>query len=99
VVLEEFLFAVHDPYGRLVVFTRERLEHIERRHPELARAGLMHRLKATIERPEEIHHGRSAGEEWFYARGGPSRWLKVVVRYDRHQTGRIITAFPRRSRP
>lgn len=46
-----------------------------------------------------MHRGRNYEEEWFYARGGPSRWLKVVIVYDARGTGRIITAFPRRAKP
>lgn len=42
----------------------------------------------------------AAGEEWFYLHdAGPSRWLKVVVVFDRPASGRIITAFPRRRKP
>jgi hypothetical protein len=38
-------------------------------------------------------------EEWFYLGGvGPSRWLKVVVLYER-ELGWVVTAFPRRSFP
>jgi len=43
--------------------------------------------------------GRHHGEEWFYLEGaGPSRWLKVVVHYE-GKSGRIVTAFGRRSMP
>ena len=96
---EHFIFATRDPYGRLVVLTRERLDHIRERHPELDDESLVPFLMEAVEVPRELHHGRSSDETWFYLDRGPSRWIKVVVRFDRHGTGRIITSFPRRSRP
>jgi hypothetical protein len=89
--------SVADEKGRRVELTEERWLHIVDAHPELelhqavvidAAGAPTHRLLAT--RP---------GEEWCYLEAvGPSRWLKVVVAYA-GQTGRIVTAFPRRSLP
>ncbi len=89
---------VGDPHGREVVLSVERWGHILKGHPELAEySGAV--LKA-VESPTEMIPGRELGEEWFYLRGvGPSRWLKVVVRFERGAGGRIITAFPRRRKP
>jgi hypothetical protein len=54
----------------------------------------------AVEMPTETAPGRHRGEEWFYlANAGPSRWLKVVVVFESRDSGRIITAFPRRRKP
>lgn len=72
--------------------------HIVDGHPELA-AHEDDVLRA-VEAPTEAMAGRGLGEEWFYLHdAGPSRWLKVVVVFDRPASGRIITAFPRRRKP
>lgn len=57
------------------------------------------RMRA-VESPSEVLEGRGSDEEWFYLEGaGLSRWLKVVVVFDRASSGRIITAFGRRRKP
>jgi hypothetical protein len=86
-----------DELGREVELTEERWLHIVDGHPELAP------LRGTVIRaacaPTRRLPGRRPGEEWCYLEGvGPSKWLKVVVAYA-GQTGRIVTAFPRRSLP
>jgi hypothetical protein len=44
----------------------------------------------AVESPSEVLEGRTPDEEWFYLAGaGPSRWLKVVVVFDRAGSGRI----------
>jgi hypothetical protein len=76
----------------------ERWEHIISGHPEL-RDNLADIARA-VESPSEVIAGRAPDEEWFYlAEAGPSRWLKVVVVFDRSNSGRIITAFGRRRKP
>jgi hypothetical protein len=66
-------------------------------HPEL---GLLQQIvMEAVRAPDWRLRGRWADEEWFYlATNWPSRWLKVVVRYEAGK-GRIVTAFPRRSLP
>jgi len=67
------------------------------KHPELE-AGLPLVLRA-IEAPDLTMPGRYSNEEWFLAaEAGPSRWLQVVVIYEK-EAGSIITAFARRSDP
>ena len=93
----EVLATVLDPDERRVELTRDRWAHIVGGHPELRahRADVMRALGApTVRMP-----GRGSGEEWFYLEGaGPSRYLKVVVRF-RGDRGHVITAFARRSMP
>jgi hypothetical protein len=89
--------AVTDPWGRSVVLSVERWEHITTRHPELRpyRADVL----AAVRRPTSRIAGRRPDEEWFYRRdAGPSRWLKVVVAYE-GAVGEIRTAFARRALP
>jgi hypothetical protein len=89
---------VVDPDGRNVVLSEARWEHIAAGHPELD--PFQSEVLETVQAPSRRLSGRTLGEEWFYeAEVGPSRWLKVVVRYDATGSGSIITAFARRSLP
>lgn len=88
---------VVDAQGRSVVLTDERWRHIVGGHPDLA----PHQgsVLDAVRSPTRRIPGRWPDEEWCYLRdAGPSRWLKVVVAYG-GATGRIITAFARRSMP
>jgi hypothetical protein len=88
---------MRDPNGRLVELTAERWSHITAGHPELAPH--LADVVQAVEKPDRQLPGRAPHEEWFYLEDvGPSRWLKVVVHYEQG-TGRIITAFARRSMP
>lgn len=89
---------MRDPRGRKVLLGAERWEHIISGHPELGdnQADIVR----AVESPSEVIAGRAPNEDWFYLAGaGPSRWLKVIVVFDRHGSGRIITAFGRRRKP
>lgn len=89
---------IRDPQGRDVLLEAERWEHIVDGHPELGH--IQQEILRAVRSPTEIMEGRMSDEEWFYLEGaGPSRWLKVVVVFDRHNSGRIITAFGRRRKP
>lgn len=86
-----------DPAGQPVQLTHERWQHIIDGHPELM--PFQHQILEAVRAPDHHREGRWMGEEWFYlATIQPSRWLKVVVRYEAG-VGRIVTAFPRRSLP
>jgi hypothetical protein len=94
---DEIPATVVDPDRRKVELTKERWAHIIAGHPELAR----HRddVVETVRAPSRRLSGPTSGEEWFYREGvGPSRWLKVVVRYEANR-GWIVTAFARRRMP
>ncbi len=89
--------AVTDESGRRVELTEERWLHIVDAHPEveLHQTAVLNAASA----PTRRLLARRPGEEWCYLQAvGPSRWLKVVVAYA-GQTGRIVTAFPRRALP
>jgi hypothetical protein len=89
---------IRDPEGRDVLLDVERWEHIVDGHPELGH--VQDEILRAVESPTEVMAGRTSDEEWFYLEGaGPSRWLKVVVVFDRAGSGRIITAFGRRRKP
>ena len=89
---------IRDPQDRDILLDVERWEHIVDGHPELG--DMQEEILRAVESPTEILSGRMADEEWFYLEGaGPSRWLKVVVVFDRRGSGRIITAFGRRRKP
>jgi hypothetical protein len=87
-----------DPNGRRVVLEWPRLRHIRASHRDLDVTPQT--LIEIVCAPDERHPGHDPGEEWFYGegRGGPSRFVKVVVHYEGVH-GRIVTAFPRRSFP
>jgi hypothetical protein len=86
-----------DPDGRRVVLTDDRWEHILERHDDL----VMHPndILRAVRTPSRRMLGRRRNEEFFYGEGvGPSRWIKVVVHYERDR-GWVVTAFPRRRFP
>jgi hypothetical protein len=91
------LLTLTDPSGRLVVLDDRGWRHIAGDHPE--RDVQQTAIVRAVEQPTFRLHGRRQGEEWFYLEGtGPSRFMKVVVRY-RGNRGRVATAILRRSIP
>jgi hypothetical protein len=91
------LAEVLDPDGRRVELTNEGWQHVIDGHPELA--PLQADVMRGVHAPSRRLGGRDPAEEWFYLAGvGPSRWIKMVVVFE-GDTGRIITAFPRRAFP
>jgi hypothetical protein len=86
-----------DPDGRLVVLTGQAWLHILDGHPELEPH--LQEIRRAIAGPTRRLPGRKSNEEWFFLEGtGPSRWLQVVVHFERGR-GSITTAFGRRSVP
>lgn len=89
---------VLDPDGRSVALSEARWAHITGGHPELRQS--RGSVPGAVHAPSRRLPGRAPGEAWFHkADVGLSRWLKVVVRYDATGSGRIVTAFARRSLP
>jgi hypothetical protein len=82
-----------DPDGVRVVLEPGRWLHVADKHRELQTTP--EELLGVVAAPSERIPGRRPGEVWFYGRGGPTRWIKVVVHYERGR-GRVMTAFPRR---
>jgi hypothetical protein len=95
---EQILATVVDADGRRVDLFEGRWAHIVDGHPELE--PYQNEVVETVRTPSRRKSGHELGEEWFYREGvGPSRWLKVVVRYETSDRGWIVTAFARRSMP
>jgi len=93
------LASVTDPDGRTVVLDAAGWQHIVRPdgHPELASAQAA--ILRAVSNPHDRQPGSRPGQEWFYGIGfGPSRFVRVVVAYEKGR-GRIVTAFPRRRLP
>jgi hypothetical protein len=90
------VWETRDPEGRLVVLLGRTWRHIVDDHPDLRVT--VCRLLAIVELPLIRIDGRIPGEVWNYGRGGPSRFVKVVVHYE-HDLGRLVTAFARRRFP
>ena len=65
-------------------------------HPEMLE--YLEEVVMTIERPEHREPDPAAGRERFFRRGGPERWLRVVVEAS-GPTDRLITAFPQSNDP
>jgi hypothetical protein len=96
-VFGRILVTLTDPSGRRVVLDERGWKHITEEHPELSAHQAA--IGRAVEESTFRHPGRRRNEEWFYFEGGgPSQFLKVVVRYSAGQ-GRIVTAFPRRAVP
>ncbi len=90
--------SVVDTLGRTVHLTVGCWEHVIDGHPYMTpyKADVLRALRTPTERIERAR----PGQDWFYLRdAGPSRWLKVVVAFDEESIGRVLTAFPRRSKP
>ena len=89
---------IRDRQGRDVLLSPERWQHIISAHPEIEI--YEKEIRQAVELPTTVLAGREPDEEWLYLEGaGPSRWLKVVVAFDRENRGRIITSFARRRKP
>ncbi len=73
-----------------------RWRHVVEGHAEMAR--YRGRVLSILSSPERVLPGRRPGEEWFYGRGGPSAWIKVVVHWT-NDRGTVVTAFARRRLP
>jgi hypothetical protein len=96
---QDRVFAVRDRTGREIVLTQERWSHIQIRHPEV-QEGYLTDIERELVEAYEIHYWPDRNEEWHYLKKvGPTRWLKVVIVWDDPEHGRIITMFPRRSKP
>ncbi len=95
---DRIIATILDPDGRSVALSEARWEHITAGHPELR--PYQESVLETVQAPTRLLAGRIPDEAWFYrADAGPSRWLKVVVRYEATGGGRIVTAFARRALP
>jgi hypothetical protein len=53
---------------------------------------------ATVADPEHREPDPRPGRERYFRRGGPERWIRVVVEFA-GQRDRIVTAFPQSNDP
>jgi hypothetical protein len=85
------LEATRDRWGRVVVLTQAAMDHIERRHPEMAGCELA--ITTAVENASFRCGGKQEGREMLYAANlGPAAWLAVVVAYSENR-GVVVTAF------
>ncbi len=91
------LATTHDPWGRPVLLTAERWEHILDNHPEMWR--WRPHILTTVLRPNVITPDPKI-RRWRYwnTAVGRSSWLLVVVDWN-CAPARIITAYSRRKGP
>jgi hypothetical protein len=94
---ETFRDALH---GRPVQFPLSVQRKVRMMHFDIAYLGASEVLAAVAQadliRPDRKHRNRDV----YFRRGvGPSSWLCVVVEYDCHQQGSVVTAFARRRLP
>lgn len=85
-----------DRWGRTVVLTEDRWQHIIEGHR--AMDGLDLALKSAVEGADQRHIARGA-EKLFGKNLGPAKWLVAVVAYDESGRGTILTAYPQRRDP
>jgi hypothetical protein len=87
-----------DPWGRHVLLSEERWEHVLDRHPELRDRHA--EVLATVPAPDVITRGKHAGRWCYWAVGrGTSSWMFVVVDWQLRAEPYIVTAFSRRKGP
>ena len=90
---DEILARVLDPDDRVVVMTAERWDHIMQKHPYLGLS--VFEVMEIVEFPDHRTPDPLRDRERYYGRGvGPSRWVRVVVAFDRVEVGKVLTAFP-----
>lgn len=93
------VWVVKDPLGRPVVLTKDQKQHIIDGHPEFGEYRYITALPDVISQPHmilldihdfdtEIFCKRDVGAGDF-----SGKWLKVPVRYDISDSGKIITAY------
>ena len=81
-----------DRHGRTVVLSEKGWAHIRTSHREMD--AWEEALKSAVESADIFEQGKRPGVELLWARNlGPARWLVVVVAYDEHKPGRILTAY------
>lgn len=92
-------FVVDPAFGRAVVVPDRSLSKIKDEHGAyfIARRDVI--LGAIVHADGHDHDPISGRHRYWQAGVGGSRWLFIVVDYDRRTVGEVITAFPRRRLP
>lgn len=91
------LAKVIEPDGRTVVLTEHAWLHIinEHRGMERYRRAIMETITHPDDRQNDVRPGR---ERYFSKNKVPTRWLRVVVDFNR-DPGEVVTAFPQDNEP
>ncbi len=89
--MDPTLDSVQTPDGDAVVLTATAWRHISDEHPDIA--PYRNEVLATIAEPDAVTSDPRPGRQRFYRHGvGPSRWLRVIVDFNRNPA-RVVTAF------
>jgi hypothetical protein len=80
------------PEGHEIVLTAMRWAKIMDRHPEPAEH--LETILQTVSEPHHRERDLVFGRERMFRRGGPERWMRVIIDLDQ-----IITAFPQTNDP
>ena len=86
-----------DPWGRQVLLTEARWEHVLNEHPEMK--GHDFEVLVTVPAPDAITPGRFGRWCYWATRRGVSKWIFVVVDWRLGQEPYVVTAFARRKGP
>jgi hypothetical protein len=93
---EEPVGAPLGPDGRVVVLMPPRWQHILHGHPEME--DHLDAVMETIENPEHREPDPRPGRERLFRRGGPERWVRVVIEVA-GPLDKVVTAFPQSNEP
>jgi hypothetical protein len=93
---EDLVDAVRNPDGRLVLLLKQSWAHVLAGHPEMEEH--VEAVIETIGQPEHREPDPRVGRERYFRRGGPERWIRVVVELD-GPIDRVVTAFPQTNPP
>ena len=89
------LFTATDPKGRVVSLSQQQRDHIDEEHSEVRNLD----IRRGIETAQVRTKGSFSGAELLWTRNlGPTRWIVVLVAYDR-RVGRVITAYGSKKGP
>lgn len=80
------------PEGHEIVLTAIRWAKIIEGHPETV--DYLETILQTVSEPEYREPDFAVGRERMFCRGGPERWMRVVIDIEQ-----IITAFPQTNDP
>jgi hypothetical protein len=90
------ILLVRGPDGRYVELSWNAWVHALERHPHLS--GSLTDIVLTIEHPEYREPDARPGRERLFRRGGPDRWIRVVVEFSGDFDG-MVTAFSQTADP
>ena len=80
------------PEGHEIVLTAIRWAKIMERHPETV--DYLEMILQTVSEPDHREPDLAVGRERMFRRGGPERWMRVVIDLEQ-----VITAFPQANDP